>query len=101
MANLLLSAGIGLLAAWVIVLGAVEVLGMEPIPWHEDLLVVGIVLTAAGALASLWGRSRLTRSRQRCVHCRKKVRPGQVYCDEHLGRALHRVTEQAKSRAKR
>lgn len=100
MANLLLSAGIGLLVAWAVVLGAVEFLGMEPVPWHDTLLVAGLGALAAGALAWLLGRSRLARGRQRCVYCNKKVRPGQIYCDEHFRRGLQRVSDQAKARSK-
>ena len=100
MAKLLLNIGIGLLAAWIVALGAVELLDLEPVPWHDRLLEIGAVLAVAGAVMARFRRTREARGSTRCVYCRKKVRPGQIYCDDHFRRGLQRVTDQAKANTK-
>ena len=98
MVGLLASLGIALIAAWVVAMGAVHYVGMEEIPWLQNLLYVGLALAAAGAVASLVNRARGGRTSKRCVQCKKRVKPGQIYCDEHFRLSLKRVSDEAKAK---
>ena len=84
--------GIVLIAAWAVMLVALEYLGKERVAWHLQLFSAGLVLVLVGFLLQLLGRARGAVVRRRCVRCHRRVMTGQVYCSDHF----HESVDQAR-----
>jgi hypothetical protein len=97
MGGLVRNLGIGVIAAWLVMLVALEYTGMERFPWHLKMFSAGLVLTLLGLLIQFVGRARGAVARRRCVRCHKYVLLGQVYCADHF----HESVDQARDEQRR
>ena len=67
MGSLLRNLGIALIAAWAVMLLALEYMGKERFAWHLQMFSVGLVLILLGTLIQFLGRARTAVVRRRCI----------------------------------
>jgi hypothetical protein len=94
MGSLLRNLGIATIAAWAVMLLALEYMGKERFAWHLQMFSVGLVLVFLGILIQFLGRARSAVIRRRCVRCRRGVMQGQVYCADHFHESVDEAREQ-------
>lgn len=93
MGSFLRNLGIGIIAAWAIMLLALEYMEKERFPWHLQMFSVGLVLTFLGILIRFVGRARGAVIRRSCVRCHRRVMQGQVYCSDHFHESVDQARE--------
>jgi hypothetical protein len=49
-----------------------------------NLMIIGALLIVAGFILSFFGRAAKVIEGSHCAVCRRRIRPGDIYCREHL-----------------
>jgi len=98
MGSLLRSLGIVTIAAWAVMLVALEYLERDRFSWHLQMFSVGLVLVLLGFLIQFLGRARGAIVRRRCVRCHRRVMQGQIYCADHFHESVDQAREEQRRR---
>jgi hypothetical protein len=97
MGTFLRNLGIATIAAWAVMLLALEYMGKERFPWHLQVFSAGLVMILLGILLQVMGRAQGAVVRRRCVRCGQRVMQGQIYCSDHF----HESVDEARDEQRR